>query len=595
MFKECVKCKHGLICKDDYATLKSGYWWKWRNQSHKLRYMDFIDNLLAPLPSLSKDDVEYPYPIPIQYKCPMEKTCMGGMDSNCMNGYEGPLCDVCSSNHYKQLKTCQQCPSKTWMVGQMSIIGGIFWIIAVVSVWASYKSKKSKNKNEERSSIDVFLAKLKIAIGFYQVTYGLLEAFSYVKWPDSLQVIGTYSEILQLNVLQMTPIQCLFSGLRVDAIGNLLAIMSINAAAILVSGVAYGGCKLLILKHKNLDEEEKSRRVSKTKELVYRSLFFFLYVTYLSTCSKAATVLPVDCRKLCADKDDKLCPAYLKADYSVRCYESRYNNLVILAYISAAYIIALPAATFVTLWRHRRAMLDTEETTTPENDDSGTEVITGLRFLFESYKPGSWYWELIEMSRKVIITSVLILIGQETRSYIGLTLVIAGMYGTVFCWIHPLEDVFENRLMSTSLAVTVVNLVIGAVSRIPAENLPAPKDSYMDAVIFNILVIGANTVVIGLIGGKTNTLSFIIRITRFLYANTVMTGLGTHERITIEMRFLCVPAFTIRLRKSKDMGYICKKITLGTLGFKLSFQKGYYKLHKLARFTCTCITQLSTF
>ena len=510
MFKECVKCKHGLICKDDYATLKSGYWWKWRNESHKRRYIEFISNLLAPLPSLGKDDVQYPYPIPMQYKCPMGKICMGGLDSNCTNGYEGPLCDVCSSHHYKQLKTCQQCPSKKWIAGQLSIMGGIFLIIAAVSVWASYKSKKSKNKNKERSPIDVFLAKLKIAIGFYQVTYGLLEVFSYVKWPDSLQVIGKYSEILQLNVLQMAPIQCLSSGLRVDAIGNLFAIMSLNAAAILVSGVAYRVRKLLILKNENLDDEEKSRRVSKTKELVYRSLFFVLYVTYLSTCSKTATVLPLDCRKLCADKDDKLCPAYLKADYSVRCYESRYNNLVILAYISVAYITALPAATFVTLWRQRRAIPDTEETTTPQNEVSDTEVITGLRFLFESYKPGLWYWELVEMSRKVIITSVLILIGQETRSYIGLTLVIAGMYGTVFCWIQPLEDVFENRLMSTSLAVTVVDLVIGAMSRIPAENVPAPKDSYMDAVIFNMLVTGANVAVIGLIGGKPYTSSFLL-------------------------------------------------------------------------------------
>ena len=511
MFKECVKCEHGLICKDDYAILKSGYWWKWRNESHKRRYIDFINNLLAPLPSLGEDDVQYPYRIPKQYKCPVEGACQGGLDSNCTYGYEGPLCDVCSSNHYKQLKTCKQCPSKRWIAGQLSIMGGIFLIIAVVSAWASYKSKKSKNNNDERSPVDVFLAKLKIVIGFYQVTYGLLEAFSYIKWPDSLQAISKYSEILQLNVLQIAPIQCLSSGLRVNAFGNLFAIMSINSAAIVVSGVVYGVRKLLVLKNKNLEDEEKSRRVSKTKEVVYRSLFFFLYVTYLSTCSKTATVLPLACRKLCAaDEDDKLCPAYLKADYSVRCHESRYNNLAIVAYISAAYIIALPAATFVTLWRQRRAILVTEETATSQNENSATEVITGLRFLFESYKPGSWYWELVEMSRKVIVTSVLILVGQETRSYIGLTLVIAGMYGTVFCWIHPLQDAFENRLMSTSLAVTVINLVIGAVSRIAAEYLPAPNDSYLDAVIFNILVIGANALVIGLIGGKPNSLSFTI-------------------------------------------------------------------------------------
>ena len=274
MFKECVKCGHELTCKDDYATLKSGYWWKWRNESHKHRYIDFINNLLSPLPALGKDDVQYPYQIPEQYKCPIEKSCMGGLDSSCTHGYEGPLCAVCSSNHYKQLKTCKQCPSKKWRAGQLSIMGAIFLMIAVVSVWASYKSKKRNNKKEERSPIDVFLAKLKIVIGFYQVTYGLLEVFSYVKWPDSLQVISEYSEVLQLNVLQMAPIQCLSPGLRVDAFGNLFAMMSINATAIVLSGVAYGVRKVLILKNKTLETEEKTRRVSQTKELSYRSLFF---------------------------------------------------------------------------------------------------------------------------------------------------------------------------------------------------------------------------------------------------------------------------------------------------------------------------------
>ena len=55
--------------------------------------------------------------------------------------------------------------------------------------------------------------------------------------------------------------------------------------------------------------------------------------------------------------------------------------------------------------------------------------------------PGSWYWEIVEMSRKVIITSGLILIGQETRSYIGLAWVIAGIYGVLFAWNHPIQYV----------------------------------------------------------------------------------------------------------------------------------------------------------
>ena len=49
--------------------------------------------------------------------------------------------------------------------------------------------------------------------------------------------------------------------------------------------------------------------------------------------------------------------------------------------------------------------------------------------------------------------------------------------------------------MATSLAVTVVNLGVGAVSRIPAENIPASIDASMDAVSFKILIFGANALV----------------------------------------------------------------------------------------------------
>ena len=58
--------------------------------------------------------------------------------------------------------------------------------------------------------------------------------------------------------------------------------------------------------------------------------------------------------------------------------------------------------------------------------------------------------------------------------------------------------------MTTSVAVTVFNLGIGSVSKIPAENVPTSTDSYIDTVTFNILIlgVGANTSVIALLACK---------------------------------------------------------------------------------------------
>ena len=76
------------------------------------------------------------------------------------------------------------------------------------------------------------------------------------------------------------------------------------------------------------------------------------------------------------------------------------------------------------------------------------------------------------------------------------------MYGVLFSWIKPIQDSFENRLMTTSLAVTVVNLGVGAVSRIPVENVSKDFDINTDTLAMKILILGANSLVLGLLVGK---------------------------------------------------------------------------------------------
>ncbi|KAL9982797.1 hypothetical protein ACROYT_G004902 [Oculina patagonica] len=339
MFEKCHKCgQSGLKCQDDYASLKPGYWWEWRNVTYTARYRDYIANLLKSSPSLDISSVQIPFSIPTPHKCPREDSCKGGLDSSCKSGYEGPLCAVCSPGYFKQLQICSVCPSKKWIFGQLSIIVVIVLIIVLVMVWTG---KKRNNKGRKRPLVDMLLSKVKIVIGFYQVTYGLLETFSYIKWPGSLQGIAKYSETLQMDVLHIAPFHCLSSNFRADAFGRLFVMMVINVAVISLSVVFYGVRKVIILRSQNLQDNEKSRKISYTKELVFGNL--------------------------------------------------------------------------------------------------------------------------------------------------------------LFSWIKPIRDVTENRLMATSLAVTVVNLGIGAVSRIPAENISASKDTYKDDVAFKILVFGANTLVIGLL------------------------------------------------------------------------------------------------
>jgi hypothetical protein len=283
-FEGCKRCEDGLNCENDSATLKAGYWWKWRNETYKLFYKDFAMSLISiaysPGKSINSSIInhslnEFPHPFPMTHKCTMEKSCMGGQDSSCATGYQGPLCAVCSRGYYKQLQTCQLCPTKKWMIIQLSIMAAVAAIVVAVIIWTG---KRKSKKKPGRSSVDIILGRLKIVIGFYQVTYGILEAFSYIKWPDSLALIGKYSEILQMSVFQVAPIHCLFPNVKMNAFGSLFAILAMNAAAILISALVCVLRKLFLLRN-TLNEEQKEKKVAQTKELIYRNLFFFLFVT----------------------------------------------------------------------------------------------------------------------------------------------------------------------------------------------------------------------------------------------------------------------------------------------------------------------------
>ncbi|KAL9962689.1 hypothetical protein ACROYT_G031814 [Oculina patagonica] len=519
IFGKCEECKRGgehegLDCeKTDFLDLKPGYWWEWQNDTHKERYKNFTHNLIEPVASFDNTFRDFTFPMPKPTKCPREESCQGGVASlvnPCKPGYEGPVCGICQFGYYKQLQSCSECPTKKWMAIQLGILLGCILIIVAIMAW--YGKKQKTKKAQGRALIDVVFARLKIIIGFYQVTYGLLEAFAFVRWPDVLEDIAQYSEILQLNILQIAPLHCMFSSLHVDAFGSLFASMGLNAAAIAFFGFIYFVRYLIVSASHSLDEEEKAKRLSHTKELVLRNLLFFLFVTYLSTCSKTANVLPLACRELCRDKEETLCDDYLKADYGIRCHGKRYHLLLIGAYINILYIIALPAISILVLWRERLYILATKDGTPNPQPSRNKELVFGLTFLFENYTSKSWYWELVEMARKISLTSGLILIGQESRAYVGVTCVLAGLYGMLFAFRVPIKDHFENKMMVTSLAVTFINLGIGAVSRIPAENREPSKDPLMDTVMFKITVLGANTLVIGQL--IVEYISYILRFLR---------------------------------------------------------------------------------
>ena len=354
-FGLCEECPpKGLNCVDESVSLKQGYYWQWDSELNKCAYEDFAQNLKIENDSYWRNTSSYNGTFPKRYQCPRKKSCEGGLESKCAKGYTGPLCEVCEGNYYKRALACKPCPSSTWVIVQLSLLGVAVLVLIIIVIWSGRRRKNSDNSGK-RPMVDILLARLKIVIGFYQVTSGIIKGFAYVEWPSSLAVIGDYTEVIQLNILSFVPLHCLFPSWKQNAIRKMYLMLGSNASMILFAFISFWIRKLFLLWSINKEQSSKRRiKLSTTKEFLYRNVFLFLFITYPSTCSAILRILPLACHELCTESSST---SYLKADYSIKCEGDKYNFAKLFAYAASSYIVVLPGLAFWALWRRRRQQL----------------------------------------------------------------------------------------------------------------------------------------------------------------------------------------------------------------------------------------------
>ena len=188
-------CPRGYDCVNGTVTLGSGFYWRWSDDHTKQMYTAFKDNLQITDDSFNSSLTKCSTLLPASYACPVAKSCLGSLDSTCSQGYEGPLCGVCPQGYFKLFTKCQRCPSLPWIAVQFVIVFALVSLVAFLTL-----RERKKEEHAQRSVADILLARLKIVVSFYQVTSGTLNAFSYVKWPESVITVGNYARMLQLNL-----------------------------------------------------------------------------------------------------------------------------------------------------------------------------------------------------------------------------------------------------------------------------------------------------------------------------------------------------------------------------------------------------------
>lgn len=297
--------------------LKPGFFWAWDSNVRKEAFRNFAKNLEVEDDTYNIINTKYTGRLPPAYPCPVQKACKGGIFSECAEGYTGVLCNICMDGFYKSLG-CRKC-SIGWISVQAAII--LFLTISFTTL----VRKKKRNDNSGRSLSEILMSQLKIIIGFYQVSLGMMQSLSFVDWPENLNKYVEYANILQLNLFQALPFRCILPGFTFNPFYKMVITILGNVFVIIVATIIYYFRKSRINK-KDLPDQQKIAAISSAKETNYRFIIFFLFLTFPTTCTSIITVMPAACQEICSEES---CTWYLKADYRVKCYDSYYYKYVI--------------------------------------------------------------------------------------------------------------------------------------------------------------------------------------------------------------------------------------------------------------------------
>ncbi|KAJ8048269.1 Insulin-like growth factor-binding protein complex acid labile subunit [Holothuria leucospilota] len=493
-FELCALCStKGINCSgQDYQFLDPGFYWNWDFDGANItQYKAFAENLRNETKHFDRSTTEYTGDMPKVYECPRKESCENKEDNlngSCAPGYTGRFCLKCRNEFYSVLGNCFPCPETFFVI--MEYLGILSLAIAFYMIILSQYKKNRSCPQNERNFTDVVVSRTKIVLGFYQVVGPFFTSLHSISWEGGWYPIGKVISVVNVNILSIfVHPQCLNKKLVLDPSLKFIIGMAVQVTILVAPFTFYCFCKFYLRYTQRRAVPQTNTSVTSQAEVIKSRLQTFvvaaLYVTYLPICNIVFQLYPRGCRTFCWDKEDSHCVSVLRADYDVSC-----GKLELYQYFAAVgtvvYVVAGPVVISFLLWKFRRLPTSNDELSRPtstfltygDKEEIGTlgksenvdrpdvrpEFPVWLHFLSENYKSEFWFWESIDLTRKVTHIMLITLLGWEQKTTSFITVSMSVFFMTVHVRYFPMRDTFDQRLqVLVSLAVILTNVVVTAV------------------------------------------------------------------------------------------------------------------------------------
>ncbi|XP_071812486.1 uncharacterized protein [Apostichopus japonicus] len=486
-FGGCKLCPQaGLRCFNDFVTIEPGFYWNW-TFANITEYRLFVDNLKTCEYSFNENTTSYSGSFPYVHPCRQTFKCDNKNDTiegNCHRGYKGFMCTECAERYFPVLNFCHVCPQIWVFVLEVVLV----LVLCACLLWYLIYKYNRQRLEEGRSFVDVALARGKIVLGFYQVMGEFWDSLDVNYWPEVFKRLSNWLVLLQFNIsnIFIKP-SCFFPKVSLNAYSEFLIGITVTSVVVLVPAIAICCRKIraTYIQRQFSNNASSPPRFIFKQDRLWLATLLTLYITYPSTCYSIITLYSPACQSFALDDDMRHNVTLLRSDLTINCNTRTHRNYEIAAYFSSVYIVAFPGVLFYLLRKYQKPQSSVDQTST----SSSSLYPQWLRFLCENYKDQYWYWEIVELTRKVSQMYILILFGWGSSLSIFITVLLAVIFLTLHASFSPMRDKFEQNLQLASLSAIFLNMLMVTVPGYETDSAFTKYAMSLILVFLNIIVL----------------------------------------------------------------------------------------------------------
>ncbi len=167
---------------------------------------------------------------------------------------------------------------------------------------------------------------------------------------------------------------------------------------------------------------------------------------------------------------------YLTADYTVKCREGEWNTYAAVAFVCiVVYVVGIPGIQWVVLFKNRKRLYANKEMSHEEKVQQNI-VRKQYGSIYKHYIPECYYYDIVDLFRRLLLTGGLIMMGEESVAQIFLGIVICALWMSLLIHKKPYDAAWDNIIAIILSAHLLLTLVSGMALKLYA--LTPEQDEY---------------------------------------------------------------------------------------------------------------------